>query len=366
MHTSYYKCLLVLLLLPLLVPLPAQADYYGRSELDQLVAPIALYPDPLLAQLLPASTFVDQIQDADSYVGTNGYRYVDDQDWDISVRALCHYPSVLDMMSQRVDWTTALGQAYIDQPDDVMDAIQRERHRAYDYGWLRSTSRIEVIVESGGFIRIDPADPSYIYVPTYDPDVVFVRRARHDELRNNILSFGLGFLIGSWLNRDTDWDHHRVFYHGWNGGGWVGRSRSHVTINRIYVNNTYVNQPVRVNRSVTTRDITPYRTRLKSNVGTLKPPTPAPTVNRTPQPRNGRVGGQTWTNRQGTTNNRTNRTLSPSNNTTGVGGNVPTTNRRERTGGATGSYQRGGSMNQPTVQSNPTGRPTRSYNEVAM
>jgi hypothetical protein len=336
------------------VALPARADYQGGSfsqaELDRMVGPIALYPDPLLAQVLPASTFADQVQDAAGYVNRSGYRSIDNQDWDISVRALCHYPSVLNMMSRKYDWTTALGQAYLDQPDDVMDAIQRQRHMAYDYGWLRSTSQEEVIVESGGYIRIDPADPTYIYVPTYDSNVVYVRRARNDELSRNIISFGLGFLIGSWLNRDTDWDHHRVYYHGWNGGGWIGRSRSHVTINNIYVNNTYQNQPIQLNRTATRRDITPYRNRLRQNAGRLSPPravpTPAPTVTRIPQAQRGHVAGQTWTNPRNTGN----RAQTPQPTSVGAGRNSPATSQPQRATRSTGS-RHGGGRDNSTVQS---------------
>lgn len=369
MRIPYSRYLFLILLLPLMAAVPARADYqggsYSQGELDELVGPIALYPDPLLAQVLPASTFVDEIQAAADYTNGGYYRSVDDRDWDISVRSLAHYPSVLRMMSTRIDWTTALGQAYIDQPDDVMDAIQRERQRALDYGYLRSTSQCSVVVESGGFIRIDPANAQYIYVPTYDPDIVFVRRPRNNEFSRNLVSFGLGLLIGSWLDRDTDWGHHRVYYHGWNsGGGWVARSRPHITINNIYVNNTFVNQPIRVNRTVTTRDITPYRTELKRNVGHLNPPIttarPQPTVVRTPQPQRGHVAGQTWTNRGNTGSG----TPTPTPTSAGSGRNNPTNSRTQRSTGTTRSYQRGGSQTSPTVQSDRTPKSTSNAKDT--
>jgi hypothetical protein len=366
MHIPYYRYLFLLLLM-LVVVLPAHASYevgnFSQGELDQLVAPIALYPDPLLAQLLPASTFTDQIQEAADY--RNGR--IDDQDWDISVRSIAHYPSVLSMMSTKIDWTTALGQAYIDQPDDIMDAIQRERQKAYDYGYLRSTSRQEVIVESGGYIRIEPADASYIYVPRYDPDVVFVRRARTSESTQNLISFGLGLLIGSWLNRDVDWDNHRVFYHGWNGEGWIGRSRSHVTINNIYVNNTYVNQPIRLNRTVTTRDITPYRNDLRKNTGKFSPPTktilePQHTYVPITPTSHGRVTSDNSTvftsnvgkgpvvpkTKSTVTRGRNNRTTKSTGNTFKSTGGTANSNS---------SYKKGGSQNTTTVKST-SGRKT--------
>jgi hypothetical protein len=248
-------------------------ERYSRGELDELAGPIALYPDPLLAQILPASTFVDQIEDAADFVRHRGaQRLIDSQDWDVSVKAVAHYPSILYMMADKPDWTTALGQAYIEQPYDVMDAIQRLRIRAQNLGYLYPTDHQDVIVRSG-YVRIIPAQPRYIYAPRYDPQVVYVRRApRRAEITKDILIFGLGLLIGSWLNRDCDWDHHRVYYHGWRGGGWVHRSRPDVTINNVYVNNRYVNRPIQVNRKVVTRDIRPYRHELRGSVGHFRPP----------------------------------------------------------------------------------------------
>jgi hypothetical protein len=135
-------------------PTTTRVDYrsakYTQGELDQLVGPIALYPDPLLAQVLPASTFGDEIQDAAAFLRhKGGANLIDRQDWDTSVRSVAHYPTALYMMADRPDWTTALGQAYVDQPNDVMYAIQRMRGKSRNLGYLYPNDRQNVIVQSG-------------------------------------------------------------------------------------------------------------------------------------------------------------------------------------------------------------------------
>ena len=145
------------------------ATLFTAEELDDLLAPIALYPDPLLAQILPAATFIDQIDLAARYMGQYGKSaLIDDQQWDVSVKAVAHYPDVLFMMDQKYDWTVSLGQAYASQPQDVMDAIQRLRAEAEAEGNLVSTAEQQV-VDEGGVISIVPAEPDVVYVPQYDP-----------------------------------------------------------------------------------------------------------------------------------------------------------------------------------------------------
>ena len=227
---------------------------YSPEQLENLVAPIALYPDPLLAQLLPASTFVDQVQQAADWVGTNGANGIDDQDWDTSVKAVGHYPMVIQMMAQRIDWTTSLGQAYVNQSTDVMTAIQHLRRMARSHGNLYSTPQQQVVYE-GGYIAIVPAHPRFIYIPTYDPAVVYVRPHREAVVTGAAIGFTAGLVIGAWLSRDCDWREHRVYYNGWRGDhGWRGRSRQYVQVNNVtYVNNTY--NVVNVNRTVVNRPV---------------------------------------------------------------------------------------------------------------
>ena len=161
-----------------------------------MVARVALYPDPLLAQIFAAATYPDQIPDAARWADQHHYLtgqaladaiQADQLPWDPSVQALLPFPSVLDMMASDMGWTTDLGNAFLAQQQDVMDAVQRERHKAYDYGYLRTNP--QVLVGGGPYITIAPVNPAFIVVPYYSPAVVFVRSAawirsgRRDPLR---------------------------------------------------------------------------------------------------------------------------------------------------------------------------------------
>jgi Protein of unknown function (DUF3300) len=228
----------------------SSSELFSPEQLDNLLAPIALYPDPLLAQVLPAATFVDQIDEASRWMRAyKNINAIDDQPWDVSVKAVAHYPSVLYMMSDQIDWTTSLGQAYVYQSTDVMTSIQRLRALAYSAGNLVSNQQQQVIVD-GNYIRIDPFQPQLIYVPTYDPNIVYAQRSSYfgGPSPANLISFGVGFAIGAWLNCDYDWPGHRIYYHGWQGGGWVARSRPNVRITNVYVNDNY--RHIQVNRNV--------------------------------------------------------------------------------------------------------------------
>ena len=239
------------------------ADYiFAADELDDLLAPIALYPDPLIAQILPAATFIDQIDEVARYVRQYGrYARIDDQPWDVSVKAVAHYPDLLFMMDQKYDWTISLGQAFVNQPQEVMDAIQRLRAEAEAAGSLVSTPQQQVIIEDG-IIRIVPAVPEVIYIPQYDPQVVYVERPYPSY---GFITFGIGLSIGAWLNRDCDWQGHRVYYHGWRGGGWVSRARPHIHArNNIYINNNYT--VINVNRRVVQHDTTRFRDDIRRDV----------------------------------------------------------------------------------------------------
>ncbi len=220
---------------------------FSPDQIDNLTAPIALYPDPLLAQVLVAATFPDQIDEASRFVRDSpDSNDVDDQPWDVSVKAVAHYPTVLEMMADKLDWTTSLGQAYVSQSTDVMESVQRLRNEARSAGNLVTTPEMEV-VDSGGEIDLWPAQPEYIYVPVYNPAIVFFNRAP--------LFFRTRFLIGAWLNVDFDWRGHQLFYHGWESGrsGWIDRSRPHIHATDVYVNPRYRN--VVINRTVVDRRV---------------------------------------------------------------------------------------------------------------
>lgn len=214
-------------------PEPYRNVSYSGEELDNLVAPVALYPDALLAQILVAATFPEQLSVAQRYVRERGTRNIDDQGWDISVKAVAYYPPILNMLARDEDWTVALGQAYASQSGDVMDAVQRLREMAREQGNLVST-REHVVTEDRGRIVIVPANPQMIYVPTYDPAIVYVRPIWSFGFHTGYFSFGIGFPIGSWLVYDVDWWGHRVYYDGWYGDGWRYRARRYFAIAPIY------------------------------------------------------------------------------------------------------------------------------------
>jgi Protein of unknown function (DUF3300) len=153
------------------------------EQLDALVAPIALYPDTLLAQVLMASTYPLEVVQAERWVtdhkslqGDQLKKEVEKQGWDDSVKSLIATPSVLTMMSKRVDWAQKLGDAVLAQQPDVMDAIQRLRSKAYATEKLRSTKEQKVTVRQEGnrqVVAIEPTNPGSVYVPYYDPAVVY-------------------------------------------------------------------------------------------------------------------------------------------------------------------------------------------------
>ena len=239
----------------LLVSATAQAQEYSPAELfsqeqlDNLLAPIALYPDPLLAQVLLAATFVDQVDEASRWMRAyNKPNAIDDQPWDVSVKAVAHYPSVLYMMSDQLDWTASVGQAYVYQSTDVMTSIQHLRALARSAGNLVTNEQQQVYAD-GDIIQIVPAQPQYIYVPTYDPHIIYFGPASYYGLSPaSVIFFGPPFFIGAWLNHDCDWHTRRIYYHGWRGGGWIARSRPIIRITNIYVNIRYTN--VQINRNI--------------------------------------------------------------------------------------------------------------------
>jgi Protein of unknown function (DUF3300) len=207
---------------------------YTDEELDNLLAPIALYADPLLAQMLPASTYPQEVADAEAWLQSNGdMSGIDDQPWDESVRAIAHYPGVLKMMADNMDWTANLGDAFLNQPEAVTDSIQRLRWKARDLGNLVSNREQSVIIDNG-YIQIVPAQPQYIYVPQYDPTIVYIQAP--SPYYSPFIIYGVGLTIGGWLTMDFDWGHHHVIYHGWNRPGWVDHARPYVHLRDVLVN----------------------------------------------------------------------------------------------------------------------------------
>ncbi len=216
------------------VPASAGAQQYSAAQLDQLLAPIALYPDGLLGQILMASTYPLEVAEAARWIQDPANAALRDNalasalaplDWDPSVKALVPFPSVLLMMSSQLGWMQTLGDAFLWQQSDVMDAVQRLRRQAVNAGTLVSTPQQTVTIVDG-WIYIEPASPDVLYVPAYDPGIVygqwpypeyppyfFLPPPGYDYGPLSVgIVFGVGFYIVHvfWGWDHFDWLHHRV------------------------------------------------------------------------------------------------------------------------------------------------------------
>jgi hypothetical protein len=230
---------------------PAQQQLLNNAQLDSLLAPIALYPDALLSEILMASTYPLEVVEADRWVGANKNlkgdalkAALDRQSWDDSVKSLTATPSVLDMMSNQLSWTQQLGDAVLAQQPDVMDSIQRLRAKAQANNKLASNQQQTVTTEQQGgqqVIAIAPTDPDTLYVPYYDPSVVYGAWPYPDYpaypyywpapayiaagVVATGIAFGAGYALGRWASNGNRW-----------GGGFNWGS-----------NNINVNRPVNIN-----------------------------------------------------------------------------------------------------------------------
>jgi hypothetical protein len=181
----------------------ATPPQFTADALDQLLRPIALYPDPLLAEIFTAATMPEQIVMADRYVNDGGdLSQIAEQPWDACVQALAHYPTVLKWLDDNLPWTTEVGQAFLYQQGDVMTSIQHLRYLAQEEGNLPSTPQ-ENVVNDNGNVEIEPANPDEMYVPTYPWDAIYFNAGVP-------CTFGVGFPIGLWLRHDWDWRNHHV------------------------------------------------------------------------------------------------------------------------------------------------------------
>ena len=172
------------------------------QELDALLAPVALYPDALMAVMLPAATAPADIVLAARYLAAGGaVEQLDAQPWDDSVRTLAHYPELTQWMAANFVWTQAVGDAFRAQPADVMAAVQRLRARAQALGNLTSTPQ-QCVSSDQNVITIVPADPEVVYVPQYDPQVIYLQPA---PFGGSWLNFGYCWRIGAWHRYDFDW-----------------------------------------------------------------------------------------------------------------------------------------------------------------
>ena len=231
------------------------------AELQGLVAPIALYPDALVAQILSASTFPDQVAIADNWLHQNKnltgsalMQAVNGQSWDASVKALTQFPSVLDKMAQSLAWTSSLGEAYHNQAADVMTAVQTLRAQAKAAGNLKSGPQITVVQQAPQTIVIQPTNPQVVYVPEYNPTVVYGTPyvtpgySTGALVATGLLSFGAGMAVGAMMSGgccgwgysswNCNWHGGGVYYH---GGAYYGNSAWHGGPYGTHYNNAYNN-----------------------------------------------------------------------------------------------------------------------------
>jgi uncharacterized membrane protein YgcG len=249
---------------------PTEAAPNSASELQALVAPIALYPDALVAQILTASTFPDQVAIAEywmeqnkSLTGSALMQAVDTQSWDSSVKALTQFPSVLTNLAHNLTWTSSLGEAFHNQQAEVMTAIQTLRAQAKAAGTLKSTSQVTVVQQSPQVIVIQPANPQIVYVPVYNPTVVYGTPyvtpgySSADVAAAAVIGFGVGIAVGAMMSGgccswgysswNCGWHGTAVVYHGgayygntaWHGGYYNGGYHNSYGYNNSYNHNNY-------------------------------------------------------------------------------------------------------------------------------
>src|ERR1700676_711346 len=198
---GFLAVVMALVAAPMFAQDQGQPPSFAPDQLDDMVSRVALYPDPLLAQIFAAATYPDQIPDAARWADQHHYltgqaladaMQADQLPWDPSVQALLPFPSVLDMMASDMQWTSDLGNAFLAQQQDVMDAVQRDRRQARDFGYLRSNG--EIVVGGGPYITIMPVDPGFLVVPYYNPAIVFAA-PRPGFVVGGAIRFGFGVSI---------------------------------------------------------------------------------------------------------------------------------------------------------------------------
>jgi hypothetical protein len=249
---------------------PTEGAPLSASELQSMVAPIALYPDALVAQILTASTFPDQVAIAEywleqntSLTGSALMQAVDKQSWDPSVKALTQFPSVLANLAHNLTWTSSLGEAFHNQQADVMTAVQALRAKAQAAGNLKSTPQVTVVQQSPQVIVIQPANPQIVYVPVYNPAVIYGTPyvtpgyTAGDVAAAAVIGFGVGIAVGAMMSGgccswgysswNCGWHGTAVVYHGgayygnsaWHGGYYNGGYHNSYGYNNSYNHSNY-------------------------------------------------------------------------------------------------------------------------------
>jgi hypothetical protein len=232
---------------------------FSQAQLEEMIAPIALYPDEVLSTVCIAATYPLEVVEADRWRDKNPSlqgealdKALQQQDWDASVESLTSFPDVLDRMSNNLEWTKDLGDAFLDQRNELMDAAQRLRTKAYDAGTLKTTPQ-QTVVKEEKTIYVQPANPQVVYVPTYAPSTVYgpsyVAPATPyypsfwatpgGAVTAGVIGFGAGIATGALIGSAFNWGDHDVYVHNYYGGGGGG----------YYSNNANINVNRNVNRT---------------------------------------------------------------------------------------------------------------------
>jgi uncharacterized membrane protein YgcG len=321
------------------------------TEIDALVAPIALYPDALVAQVLAASTYPNEVAEAEQWLKDNSnlqgqalMEAVNNQAWDPSVQALTQFPSVLDNMANNLSWTSALGSAYYNQAADVMASVQRLRAQAQAAGNLKSSSQVTVVQQSPQTIVIQPANPQVVYVPTYNPTVVYGTPyyppgySTGAMVATGLISFGVGVAVGAAISGGCCGWGYNSWGMGWHGGTVVYNRNVYVSRSNIYAGgNRYYN-------------------------GNWARPTPYnPNYNRNNYNRNNY--NRTTVNQNNVNINNVNRNNVNRNNVNR--NDVNNNNRNSANNNRTNNVGAPNNVNRPTTAAKPANNPSRGYGQSA-
>jgi hypothetical protein len=353
---------------------PQQWNALSPDQLNQLVAPIALYPDSLVAQVLAASTYPTQVVEADRFVQSQAgappdqiAQAVNGQQWDPSVKALAAFPSVLANMDKNLEWTTNLGNAYYNQPQDVMNAVQGLRQQAYSAGHLQATPQLAVTYAPGDIV-IAPANPAVVYVPYYDPWVYWGFRPYYAWYappppfgwRAGFgFGFGVGVAVGVWGGFGWGFGHWGM---GWGPHPYVGYNHvTYVSRSVTVVNHGYYGH---FDRAPGARDFNAHVAVQARNVN----------YNHVTEINNNRtvVNNRTTVNNNNNfnrTNNNYNRPNAPSNNNSRPAGNnnynrpsTPANNSGRPSTPANNNYNRPANTSRPAAN---TSRPAANTSRPA-
>ncbi len=216
-------------------PPPSAPAPRSAADLERLVTPIALHPDPLIAILLPAAVYPIEIVQAARFVkNTNNIPRIDEQPWEANVKAVARFPELIARMDADLAWTVELGQAFLDQPKELMDTIQSLRVKAQMAGTLRTTPQqvvtvtnvvlvqtnvTQVVTVTNQVVQVQPANPQVIYVPTYPPTVYYPPTTYVYDPVSPLVAFGAGIAVGAYIANHCDWDGGGIVV--WGGGGMV-------------------------------------------------------------------------------------------------------------------------------------------------